>query len=177
MTERARTTTAALLCVAVVGALVLIVMAFRAPDSAFEPFEVSLDFDTFAPGVIQSRSTVVDVPVRSRVIEAGAVASSGLASDIDWSFELCQGATCVPLTRDSTVESGAYRVQVSALLAADTSTEPGASGRVFGRVQFGESLTSSDGRSGESTVVWWAAIGGMLVTIGVMLGRHRMVTT
>ena len=173
MTERARTTTAALLCVAVVGALVLIVMAFRTPDPSFEPFEVSLDFDTFVPGVIQTRSTAIEVPVRSRVIEAGVVASSGLTSTIDWTFELCQGASCRPLTRDLAVESGAYRVEVSALLASDT--EPGASGRVVGRVQFGESLTSSDGRSGESHVVWWAAIGAMVVTIGIALGRHRMV--
>jgi len=175
MTERARTTTAALLCVAVVGALVLIVLALREPDSSFEPFEVSLDFDTFVPGVVQTRSTVVAVPVRSRVIEAGTVASSGLASDIDWTFQLCQGAICRPLTRDSEVEPGAYRVQVSAVLASDT--EPGASGRVFGRVQFGESLTTSEGRSGESTLVWWAAIGGMVVTVGILVSRRRMVAT
>ena len=177
MTERARTTTAALLCVAVVGALVLIVLALREPDSSFEPFEVSLDFDTFVPGVVQTRSTAVDVPVRSRVIEAGTVASSGLASDIDWTFQLCQGAICRPLTRDSEVESCAYRVQVSAVLASASDTEPGASGRVFGRVQFGESLTTSEGRSGESTLVWWAAIGGMVVTVGILVSRRRMVAT
>jgi len=175
MTERARTTTAALLCAAVVGALVLIVLGLRAPESGFEPFEVSLDFDTFAPGVEQTLSTVIDVPVRSSVIEAGTTVSTGVASDIDWTFELCQGATCRLLMRDSEVEPGAYRLQVSAVLASDT--EPGARGRVFGRVQFGESLTSSENRSGESAVVWWAAIAGITVTLATVIVRRRMVTT
>ncbi len=173
MTERARTVSTLVLCAALVGALVMIVLALPGLDTAPEPIAVSLDFDPFVPGVAQERTTVVDVPVGSRVREAGVVAASGFASDIELALVICQASTCRPLAVDDVITPGAYRLQVTALL--DASVEPGAQGQFSGRIVLAEA--SSTPTFDRSQLVWLATIGLIVVVaIGTVAHRLRVVT-
>jgi hypothetical protein len=173
VTERARTVSTLVLCAALVAALVMIVLALPGLDTAPESTEVSLEFDTFVPGVEQVQNTVVDVPVPSRVREAGVAVATGFARDIDFTFELCQGAECRPLVVDEIVAPGAYRLQVTALL--DAMAAPGAEGQVAGRILLAES--SSTPTFDRSQLVWLATIGFIaVVALGVAVQRVRTVT-
>ena len=174
MTERTRTISTLVLCTALAAALVMIVLALPGLDEAPEPIDVALDFDTFVPGVAQVETRVLDVPVPSRVREAGVTIATGFARDIDWTFELCTGNECRPLIVDDIVSSGVHRLQVTALL--DESTEPGASGQVAGRVLLAESSTTPI--VDRSQLVWLATIGLIgVVLIAAVVHRTRMVST
>lgn len=172
MTERTRTVSTLVLCTALAAALVMIVMALPGLEEAPEPIDVALDFDTFVPGVAQVESRVLDVPVPSRVREAGVTIATGFARDIEWTFELCQGNECRSLVVDDIVAPGIHRLEVTALL--DESTAPGASGRVAGRVLLAES--SSTPIVDRSQLVWLATIGLIgVVLIAAVVHRTRAV--
>lgn len=174
MTERTRTVSTLVLCTALAAALVMVVMALPGLDEAPEPIDVALDFDTFVPGVAQVQTRVFDVPVASRVREAGVMTATGFARNIEWTFELCEGSECRPLVVDDAVASGVYRLQVTALL--DELTAPGASGQVVGRVLLAES--SSTPMVDRSQLVWLATIGLIgVVLIAAVVHRTRMVST
>ena len=173
MTERARTVSTLVLCAVLVGALVMIVLALPGLETAPEPTEVTLDFDAFVPGVAQVRTTAVDVPVPSRVREAGVAIATGFATDIDFTFELCQRAECRELAVDDIVTAGVYRLEVTGLL--DSPVAPGAEGRVAGRVVLAESSTTPT--FDRSSLVWVATIGFIaVVAIGAAVHRRRAVT-
>ena len=172
MTERTRTVSMLVLCTALAAALVMIVLALPGLEEAPEPIDVALDFDTFVPGVAQVETRVLDVPVPSRVREAGVTVATGFARDIEWTFELCQGGECRPLVVDDVVAGGVYRLQVTALL--DELTAPGASGQVAGRVLLAES--SSTPIVDRSQLVWLATIGMIgVVLIAAVVHRTRTV--
>ena len=174
MTERARTVSTLVLCAALIAALVMIVLALPGLDTAPESTEVSLDFAAFVPGVEQVQTTVVDVPVPFRVRQAGVAVATGFARDIDFTFELCQGAECRPLVVDDIVTPGAYRMQVTALL--DAIASPGAEGQVAGRILLAES--SSTPTFDRSQLVWLATIGLIAVIAnGVVVDRVQVVTS
>jgi hypothetical protein len=173
VTERARTVSTLVLCTVLAVAVVMIVLALPGLDTATEPTEVTLDFGTFVPGVEQVQTTVVDVPVPSRVREAGFAVATGFARDIDVTFELCQGTDCRPLEVDDMVAAGAYRLEVTALL--DAVAEPGAEGHVAGRLLFAES--SSTPPADRSQLVWLVTLGFIgVIALGVVMHRARAVT-
>ena len=173
MTERSRTVSTLVLCTALAAALVMIVLALPGLEEAPEPIDVALDFDTFVPGVAQVESRVLDVPVPSRVREAGVTLATGFARDIEWTFELCQGNECRPLVVDDIVAPGVHRLEVTALL--DESVAQGASGRVAGRVLLAES--SSTPMVDRSQLVWLATIGMIgVVLIAAVVHRTRAVS-
>lgn len=153
----------------VIGALAMVVLALPAAASVPEPIEVSLDFDAFVPGVQQTRRSAVDVPVRSNVSEAGVVQSTGIASDIDWTFELCQRAACRPLTTGAEVEPGAYTLQVSAML--DVAAGLSADGQVAGRILLTESPTSTT--SPPTSLIWLTISAMVVVALGTFVA-HRV---
>ncbi|HSL74940.1 MAG TPA: hypothetical protein VK853_10745 [Ilumatobacteraceae bacterium] len=161
MTERSRTVGTLVLFVALVGAVGLIVIALPNLEPAPEPIAVALDFETFVPGVAQVQSRVLDVPVPSQVREAGVTVATGFASEIDWTFELCQRDVCRPIAVDDVVVPGVHRLEVTALL--DAAVAPGADGMVAGRVVLVESSTSPG--LDRSKLVWIATVG----LIGVVL--------
>ena len=102
--------------------------------------------------------------------EAGVAVATGFAHDIDFTFELCQGAECRPLVVDDVVTPSAYRLQVTALL--DAIAAPGAEGQVAGRVLLAES--SSTPTFDRSQLVWLATIGFIaVITLGVVVHRVR----
>ena len=172
MTERTRTVSTLVLCTALAAALVMIVMALPGLEEAPEPIDVALDFDTFVPGVAQVETRVLDVPVASRVREAGVTVATGFARDIEWTFELCQAGDCRPLVVDDIVAPGVHRLQVTALL--DELTAPGESGRVAGRVLLAES--SSTPLVDRSQLVWLATIAMIgVVLVTAVLHRTRAV--
>lgn len=173
MTERTRTVSTLVLCTALAAALVMIVLALPGIDEAPAPIDVALDFDTFVPGVAQVETRVLDVPVPSRVREAGVTIATGFARDIEWTFELCQGNVCRPLVVGDVVAPGIHRLEVTALL--DETTAPGATGQVAGRVLLAESSTSPI--VDRSQLVWLATIGLIgVVLVGAVVHRTRTVT-
>ena len=174
MTRGARTVTAVLLCMVVIGALAMVIVALPAAASVSEPIEVSLDFDAFVPGARQTRQLAVDVPVRSNVTEAGVVRSTGIASDIDWTFELCRRAACRPLAAGAEVEPGAYTLQVSAMLdVASGKAGDGLAGdgEVIGRIL----LVEAQGPAAErpSYLIWLTMFATVLVALGAFV-VHRV---
>lgn len=168
MTERSRTVTAVLLCMVVIGALAMIILALPGAATVPEPIEVSLDFDAFAAGVVQTRWSPVDVPVRSNVTEAGVVQSTGLASDIEWTFELCQRGACRPFASGTQVEPGAYTMQVSAML--DAAADVAGTGQVVGRILLVESPSPAPPRP--TYLIWLATIGLVAVVLAAFGVRH-----
>ena len=98
MSRSARTVTTLLLCVVLLGALVFAIVSHPDEPPPSRPIAVDLDFDTFQPGVVQTRTTPMHVPVRSQVRRAGMLRSTGDTADIDWTFELCRDS-CVPHPR------------------------------------------------------------------------------
>jgi hypothetical protein len=171
MTERARTLGTLVLVVALVGAVGMVVLALPDLEAPPEPIDVALDFDSFVPGVAQVQSTVLDVPVPSRVREAGVGVATGFAGDIAWTFELCRREVCRPIAVDDVVVPGVYRLQVTAML--DAAVPPGADGMVAGRVQLVESSTSSG--LDRSQLVWVATIGLIgVVLVATVVHRTRV---
>lgn len=175
MHTTAHTTSVALLCAVVIGALALLITGVPA-DAETEPIQVVLDFDTFLPGVAQTRSSDLEVPVRSEVASAGVVRASGLASAVDWSFRVCaRSGPCTPIAEDDVVQAGDYVLEVSGVLPGDTETEVrGAAGSVVGQVQ----LIEADPGGIEVTrallaLVAAAIVGILLALILPMVGARR----
>ena len=97
MSRTATRATAALLCGVVLVALGLAIIGLPDTEVAPESLSVDIDFDEFVPGVTQTRTSPVDVPVPSRVAEA-EVATSGPDVAIDVDLTICQRDRCTPLT-------------------------------------------------------------------------------
>ena len=160
-----------MLSAALVAALVMIVLALPGLDAAPESTEVSLDFATFVPGVEQvSRPPSSTCPCRRRVREAGRVLP-GFARDIDFTFELCEGAEVSAARRRR--HRHARRVPHAGHGAARTAiATPGAEGQVAGRILLAES--SSTPTFDRSQLVWLATIGLIaVIAIGVVVHRVR----
>jgi hypothetical protein len=171
MSRSARTVTTALLCVVFLGAVGFALVSIPTASAVPEPVTVNLDFDTFVPGVVQTRSTQMQVPVQSTVRRAGVLQSTGDAAAIDWTFELCRDGACGALEEGADVESGDYQLQVSAVLARDV--EPVGQGSVAGQFQLVE--TDSPTPMPSTAVLALAAIGvtGVVLVALTTRGSRR----
>lgn len=172
MNSAASKATAALLCVVAFGALVLAFVGIPTSTAVAEPVNLDLDFGTLVPGIAQTRSSSLDVPVPSTVRQARAASTSG-AGDIDVTFELCRSGICRQLTTGERIEAGLYTLKVSATLAPDIA--PGTTTTIAGQLQLAE--TRSGGLTDPDTLIWVAGI-GMAGVIVVALttrlnARHR----
>lgn len=178
MTRGARTVAAVLLCMVVIGALAMVILALPVAASVPEPIEVSVDFDAFVPGARQTRRSAVDVPVRSNVTEAGVVRSTGIASDIDWTFELCRRAACRSLTAGAEVEPGAYTLQVSAMLGAASGMAGdglAGDGQVMGQILLVEAQSPPAERP--TYLMWLTMFATVLVALGAFVVHRRPVVS
>ena len=170
MNRHTRTGAIALLAVVLFAALGL--LAFNRPDhrSALpEPIDVSLGFDELVPGVAQVRTYPLTVPSHARVAEAGIVQATGIAENIDWTFELCRAETCGPLVPGQTLDAGSYTLQVSATLASDEAGA-GGTGQIVGGVSF-EQATS------DPTLTWTPVHTLIAVAIGAVVVGALLATT
>jgi hypothetical protein len=170
-TSAASKATAALLCVVAFGALVLAFVGMPTSTAVAEPVNLDLDFATLVPGVAQTRTSPLDVPVPSTVRRARATSTSG-ADDVEVTFELCRAASCHRLTEGERIEAGLYTLQVSATLSPDVA--PGTTNTIAGQLQLAE--TKSSGLAKPNTLIAIAGIGvvGVIVAaLATRLGRRQ----
>lgn len=165
MTQRGRTVTAVLLTIVLLVALGILSTTIPASAALPEPIEVTLDFDQFLPGETQVQTYPLNVPSAARFAEAGIVYATGIANDVDWTFELCTtGATaeptCDPVVEQADVPAGIYTLRVSAVLDTNVAGD----GSVVGRVR----LDQADGTTGSGFTPfhWMIAAAMVAVVIG-----------
>ena len=166
MSSAASKATAALLCVVAFGALVLAFVGMPNSTAIAEPVNLDLDFGTLVPGIPQTRTSSLDVPVPSTVRRAHAASTSG-AGDVDVTFELCRAGNCRQLTTGERIEPGVYTLQVSATLAADIA--PGTTTAIAGQLQLAE--TKSSGLAKPDTLILIAGIGVVGVIVVALATR------
>ena len=176
MSRSARTVTTVLLCVVLLGALGFAVISIPTASAVPEPITVNLDFDTFAPEVVQTRTTQMQVPVQSKVRQAGVLRSTGDATAIIWTFELCRDGVCRSLEPGADVEPGDYALQVSAVLERDA--EPSGQGSVVGQFQLVETESRSPVPSTAILVLALVGVSGVvLVALATRRGIQRGATS
>ena len=158
--------TAALLCVVAFGALVLAFVGMPTSAAVAEPVNLDLDFGTLAPGVPQSRTSSLDVPVPSTVRRAHAASTSG-ADDVDVTFELCRAEICHRIAEGERIEAGLYTLRVSATLSPDLA--PGTTTTIAGQLQLTE--TKSSGLAKPDTLMAIAGIGVVGVVVAALAAR------
>jgi len=166
MSTSASKATAALLCVVAFGALALAFVGMPTSTAVAEPVNLDLDFGSLVPGVAQTRTSTLDVPVPSTVRKARATSTSG-DDDVDVTFELCGATSCRRLTPGGRIEAGVYTLRVSATLAPDLA--PGSSTTIAGQLQLAE--THSSGLARPNTLIAIAGIGVAGVAIAALATR------
>ncbi len=168
MSRAATRATAALLCGVVLVALGLAFVGL--PDSERSPdsMSVEIDFDTFTPGVTQTRSSSVEVPVPSRVAVA-RVDTIGPDVAIDVDLTICDRGDCRPLEAGAELEPGPYTLTVAATL--DDQVAPGSSGRFVGEIRIVE--TSQTTAIDTTLMMVIAGIGLLAIAIGALLVDRR----
>jgi len=160
MTQRGRTVTAVLLTIVLLAALGILSTTIPASAALPEPIDVTLDFDRFLPGEAQTKTYPLNVPSAARFAEAGIVYSTGIANDVEWTFELCDAveSACRPVIEQADVAAGMYTLRVSALLSTNVAGE----GSVLGRVR----LEQADGSAGGSfTPFHWMIVAAMAAVV------------
>ena len=168
MTTSASKATAALLCVVAFGALVLAYVGLPSDVAVAEPVNLDLDFGVLVPGVAQSRTSPLDVPVPSTVRRAHAASTSG-THDVAVTIALCRGDSCRPLTTGDRIEAGRYTLRVSATLAPDL--PPGTVTSIAGQLQLAE--TRSTGLENPNILIAVAGIGVVGAGIVALTSRRR----
>jgi hypothetical protein len=172
MSSAASKATAALLCVVAFGALVLAFVGLPNSAAVAEPVNLDLDFGTLVPGIPQTRTSSLDVPVPSTVRRAHAASLSG-ADDVAVTFEVCRADICRQLTHGARVDAGLYTLRISAALAPDLA--PGTTTTIAGQLQLAE--TGSSALAKPDTLISIAGIGvvGVIVVAitSRLSARHR----
>lgn len=171
MSPNATRAIAALLCGVVVVALGLAIAGL--PDFGRSPESLSLeiDFDTLQPGVTQTQSSQVDVPVASRVAQA-RLDTVGFGTAIDVELTICDFDGCRPLEAGTELDPGQYTLTVAATL--DEQATPGTSGEFGGQIRVIETHQST---STDTTLLMSiAGVGLLTITLGALLvGRRQEV--
>ena len=160
MTRAARTVTAVLLTIVLLAALGILATTIPAAAALPEPIDVTLDFDRFLPGESQTKTYPLNVPSAARFAEAGIVYSTGIADDVEWTFELCDAvdSACEPVVEQAEVAAGSYTLRVSALLSTNVAGE----GSVLGRVR----LEQADGTASTGfTPFQWMIVAAMVAVV------------
>ena len=170
MSRTATRATAALLCGVVLVALGLAVAGIPGAEPAPESLNVEIDFDTFVPGVTQTRTSLVEVPVPSLVDEA-RVDTFGSGVDIDVDLTICDAGRCRPLVAGAELDPGPYTLTVAATL--DEQVAPGTSGDIAGQIRIVE--TSRATAIDTTLLMSVAGVGLLAIAIGALLVRQREV--
>ena len=152
--------TAALLCVVAFGALVLAFVGIPTSAAVAEPVNLDLDFGTLAPGIAETRTSSLDVPVPSTVRKAHAASTSG-ADDVDVTFELCGALGCRQLAEGERIEAGRYSLRVSATLSPDLA--PGTTTTIAGQLQLAETKSSGLAKPDTLTAIAVVGVAGVIV--------------
>ena len=171
MTRAATRATAALLCGVVLVALGLAIAGMPDTERAPESLNVEIAFDTFVPGVTQTRTSAIDVPVPSRVIDA-RVDTIGTDAAVDVALTICSSDDCHPLAADSELDAGPYTLTIAATL--DERVAQGSSGDIVGRIRIVEARqpTAVD----TTLLMAVAGVGLLAIAIGAtVLGRQQVV--
>lgn len=168
MSRTATRATAALLCGVVLVALGLAIIGMPDDETAAESLSVEITFDAFVPGVTQTRTSDVDVPVPSRVDEARVdIVGEGVVIDTDLS--ICQLGECQPLAAGLELRPGPYTLSVSATL--DREVAPGASADLVGQIRIVE--TREPTAIDTTLLMIVAGIGVLAIALGVLLVTRR----
>ncbi len=179
MSTTARRATATLLCAVLLVALGLMLANMRAEtESKPESLNVDLSFDTFAPGVPQTRTSTVDIPVPSEVTDA-TVAHAGSNARIDVDLTICEGVSgdCRPLTPGLELLPGRHTLSVEATLTnavqvhGDVDGEADGDGILAGEIRIVESHSPSMVDTGLLMTV--AGAGLLAVAVGAVAVRPR----
>ncbi len=167
----ARRATTALLCGVVLVALGLAFIGLPSDKRAPESLSVALDFDTFRPGVMQTRTSDVEIPVPSRVTDAEIVQNGVDSNAITVDMTICDavGSGCRPLVAGLELEQGPHTLTVDATLTGDV--PPGARTTLVGQVRIVEARSTS---TVDTTLLVAVAGGGLLaIAAGALLVRPR----
>lgn len=165
MSRTATRATAALLCGAILVALGLAIAGM--PDTARSPesLNVEITFDAFVPGVTQTRSSSVEVPVRSRVADARVDTAEAL---IDVDLTICQLDECRPLVAGTELDPGPYTLDIAATL--DEQFAAGSSTDIVGEIRIVEARQPA---ATDTTVLMAApGIGVAAIVIGALTVRR-----
>ena len=171
MSRNATRATAALLCGVVLVALGLAIAGLPDFERAPESLSLEIDFDTLQPGVTQTQSSQVDVPVASRVAEA-RVDSVGFEAVIDVELTICDFDGCRPLEAGTDLDPGQYTLTVAAKL--DEQAAPGTSGEFVGQIRVVETHRST--AIDTTLLMSIAGVGLLAIGLGALLvGRRQEV--
>lgn len=168
MSRTATRATAALLCGVVLVALGLAIAGMPESERAPASLNVDMNFDTFAPGVTQTRSSAVDVPVPSRIADA-RVETVGRGVVIDVELTICRLDDCRPVEAGTELVPGPYTLRVSATL--DDQVPPGASGRLVGEIRIVETRRAD--AIDTTLLMAVAGIGMVVIAVGALLIGQR----
>lgn len=165
---------AALVAAAVAGGVLGVVAS--SPATATEvPVDIALD--PLVPGVTSSGSTVIEVPVRARVVSS---AWTDRDDRVDWNMRLCSEATsCVSvedLTGGPAIAAGRYTVTVDATLIDDSPSSGDLDFRASGSLQMTEATSGDLALTGTQVPAW--ILPATLIGLGVgillvLLPRRR----
>lgn len=160
MSRGARRATTALLCGVVLVALGFAIAASPDAERAPQSLRVDVAFDPFVPGVTQTRTTSMEVPVPSRVAEARIDATR---MPIRVELAVCQLDTCRPIVVGSELEPGPYTLIVASTL--DTQVAAGTSGEIVGQIRLVEARQPI---ADDATLLRTAFAG--FVAVGIVVG-------
>lgn len=171
MRTASRRATTALLCGVVLVALGLAFIGLPGDKRAPESLNVTLDFDTFRPGVTQTRTSQVDVPVPSRVTDAEIAQTGADPNAITVELTICDAtaSNCQPLVAGVKLDPGTHTLTVDATLTAEV--PPGSSTTLAGQIRIVETRSIS---SIDVTLLITIVGGGLLViAVGALLIGQR----
>ena len=166
MSRTATRAIAALLCGVVLVALGLAIAGMPDTERAPESLHVEIAFDEFVPGVVQTRSSSVEIPVPSRVTDA-RVDTAGAPIDVD--VTICQLDRCRPIVTGTELDPGPYTLDITAAL--DDDVAPGSSTDIVGEIRIVETRQPT---AIDTTLLMSAAgIGVVAIAVGALLVRQR----
>ena len=164
MSRSATRATTALLCGVVLVALGLAIAATPDAERAPESLRVDIAFDAFVPGITQTRTSGVEVPVPSRIAEA-RVDATGLPVRVE--LAICRLDSCRPIVVGSELDPGPYILIVAATLDAQVAADT--SGGIVGQIRLVEARQPI---ADDATLVLTAFAG--FVTVGIVVGALMM---
>jgi hypothetical protein len=173
MSQTATRTTAALLCGVVLVALGLAFIALPDTEVRAESLDVELDFDPFTPGVTQTRTSDVVIPVESQVTDASISQVAAGAMQIDTSLTICGASGCRALVPGLDIDPGPHSLRVEATLVATPQGDiaPGATSGFTGQIRIVERHQSSSVDA--SLLIAVGAIGLTAIALATLIVQPR----
>ncbi|MFV0635041.1 hypothetical protein [Demequina sp.] len=123
MTRTRRTVPAMLAAMLLLSGAAFILATNSSPTRAATPIEVDIDLGSLVPDTPVTESIVVEVPVDATVVRSEWVQLEGIATDIEWTIEMCEAGSCIDVAPPQTgqaVPAGTYDFIVTGTLVTDT---------------------------------------------------------